>query len=47
LRAGGSESPERLAEIVGLDIRQRALWDEGLQAIDDLVTEAEELAATL
>ena len=47
LRAGGSESPERLAEIVGLDIRHRALWDEGLQAIDDLVTEAEELAATV
>jgi oligoendopeptidase F len=47
LSAGGSETPERLAGIVGLNIRERALWDEGLAAIDDLVTEAEELAASL
>ena len=47
LRAGGSDTPERLAGIVGLNIRERALWDEGLAAIDDLVTEAEQLAASL
>ena len=47
LRAGGSDTPERLAGIVGLNIRERALWDEGLAAIDDLVSEAEELAGSL
>ncbi|MBD0328723.1 MAG: M3 family oligoendopeptidase [Thermoleophilia bacterium] len=47
LRAGGSDAPERLAAIVGLDVRARGLWDDGLAAIDDVVTEAEGLAATL
>ena len=47
LRAGGSQPPERLAELVGLDIRTRDLWDDGLSALDDLVSEAEEIAATL
>jgi oligoendopeptidase F len=45
LRAGGSDAPERLAEIVGLDLSDRALWADGLEAMDELLTEAEELAA--
>ncbi len=47
LRSGGSDSPERLAAIVGLDIRGREIWDEGLEAIATLVTEAEELAESM
>jgi oligoendopeptidase F len=47
LRAGGSDSPENLARIVGLDVRRRELWDEGLAAIDDLVSQAERLAEEL
>jgi oligoendopeptidase F len=45
LRAGGSQPPEQLARIVGLDLGDRALWEDGLAAIDDLLGEAEELAA--
>jgi oligoendopeptidase F len=45
LRAGGSDSPEKLAAMVGLDVRRRELWEEGLAAIDDLVSQAEALAA--
>jgi oligoendopeptidase F len=45
LRAGGSQPPEQLAAIVGLDLSDRALWEDGLAAIDELLGEAEELAA--
>jgi oligoendopeptidase F len=44
LRAGGSEPPEALAGIVGLDLSDRALWEDGLAAVDELLAEAEELA---
>ncbi|MGH3104169.1 MAG: M3 family oligoendopeptidase, partial [Gaiellaceae bacterium] len=44
LRAGGSDSPERLAEIVGLDLTDRGLWAQGLEAMDELLAEAEEIA---
>ncbi len=44
LRAGGSEAPERLAAIVGLDLADAALWTDGLAAIDELLREAEALA---
>ncbi len=47
LKAGGSDSPDRLAALVGLDIERREIWDDGLSAVDELVTEAEELAAQL
>jgi oligoendopeptidase F len=47
LRAGGSDSPERLAGLVGLDVRDARLWEDGLAALDDLVSEAERLAADL
>jgi oligoendopeptidase F len=45
LRAGGSQPPEQLAAIVGLDLSDRALWEDGLAAIDVLLGEAEDLAA--
>jgi oligoendopeptidase F len=44
LRAGGSQPPEQLAAIVGLDLNDRALWEDGLAAVDELLAEAEELA---
>ena len=44
LRAGGSQAPEDLAAIVGLDLSDRALWEDGLAAVDELLAEAEELA---
>jgi oligoendopeptidase F len=44
LRAGGSDVPERLAEMVGLDVGDPALWADGLAAMDELLTEAEQLA---
>jgi oligoendopeptidase F len=44
LRAGGSAAPADLARIVGLDVADRALWETGLEAIDELLTEAEALA---
>ena len=47
LRAGGSQSPDRLAALVGLDVTQRSLWDDGLEALDALLGEAEEIAASL
>jgi oligoendopeptidase F len=46
LRAGGSKPPEELAAIVGLDLSDRGLWEDGLEAIDELLAEAEELAGT-
>ena len=44
LRAGGSDSPERLAAIVGLDVADPQLWADGLSGIDELLAEAEALA---
>ena len=45
LRAGGSQPPEELARMVGLDLSDRALWEDGLGAVDELLGEAEELVA--
>jgi oligoendopeptidase F len=44
LRKGGSESPEQLAEIVGLDLSDPAIWASGIEALDELLGEAEALA---
>ncbi|HVL52470.1 MAG TPA: M3 family oligoendopeptidase, partial [Actinomycetota bacterium] len=44
LRAGGSDSPEELAKRVGLDVSDPNFWAEGLQSLDALLTEAEDLA---
>jgi oligoendopeptidase F len=44
LRAGGSQAPEELAEVVGLDLRSDRIWYDGLEAVDELMSQAEELA---
>jgi oligoendopeptidase F len=44
LRAGGSDSPEALAKRVGLDVSDPSFWEGGLESLDSLLTEAEELA---
>jgi oligoendopeptidase F len=45
LSAGGSRSPEELAEIVGIDLTDPGFWDAGLALIQNQLTEAEALAA--
>lgn len=47
LRAGGSESPETLTARLGVDINQRAFWQEGIGLIEQLIARAEELAGAL
>ena len=44
LRAGGSDSPENLAGIVGLDLADPSFWAGGLETIDSILGEAEQLA---
>ncbi|HMC08940.1 MAG TPA: M3 family oligoendopeptidase, partial [Actinomycetota bacterium] len=44
LRAGGSDTPESLAKIVGLDLSDPGFWADGLDAVDQLLAEAESLA---
>jgi oligoendopeptidase F len=45
LAAGGSRSPEQLAEIVGIDLADPGFWDAGLKLVEQQLTAAEELAA--
>jgi oligoendopeptidase F len=45
LSAGGSRSPERLAEIVGIDLTDPGFWDAGLALVEEQLSEAEQLAA--
>jgi oligoendopeptidase F len=45
LRAGGSQSPEELAKIVGLDLADPAIWASGIDALSEELDEAERLAA--
>jgi oligoendopeptidase F len=45
LAAGGSRSPEALAGIVGIDLADPGFWDSGLGLIDELLSQAESLAA--
>ena len=47
LEAGGSDWPHVLARRTGIDLQDPALWNAGLAAIEDLITEAEELALDL
>jgi oligoendopeptidase F len=47
LRAGGSAPPPELAAKLGFDLGDTSIWNDGLDAIDGLVTEAEQLAAEL
>jgi oligoendopeptidase F len=47
LAAGGSRSPEELAEIVGIDLGDAGFWDAGLELIEQQLSQAEALAASL
>ena len=47
LRAGGSRSPEELAELVGLDLTDPAIWASGIDALAEELDEAERLAAEI
>lgn len=44
LSLGGSKKPEAIARIAGLDLNQDGFWDAGLSRLENLVSEAEELA---
>jgi oligoendopeptidase F len=44
LAAGGSRSPEQLAEIVGIDLADPGFWDAGLGLVEKQLAEAEALA---
>jgi len=44
LRAGGSDTPERLLSRVGLEIGDPGFWDGGLSLLEGLVAQAEALA---
>jgi oligoendopeptidase F len=44
LSAGGSRSPEHLAEIVGIDLTDPGFWDSGLALVENQLREAEALA---
>ncbi len=45
LAAGGSEAPHVLVGRLGVDVNDPAFWDLGLQLLDEMVQQAEELAA--
>jgi oligoendopeptidase F len=47
LRAGGSRPPQELAEMVGLDLTDPAIWDAGIDALATELDEAEALAADI
>ena len=47
LRAGGSAPPAELASRLGFDLGDAGFWSAGLDAIGELVDEAEQLAAQL
>ena len=45
LSAGGSDTPDELGRLVGVDLSDPNFWSAGLQVVDELVSEAESLAA--
>ncbi|HSR49527.1 MAG TPA: M3 family oligoendopeptidase [Acidobacteriota bacterium] len=45
LAAGGSDWPDELASRVGVDLKDQQFWAQGLKAIEDLISQAESLAA--
>jgi len=47
LKAGGSDTPERLVAQMGLNIRDAGFWDSGLGVLEDLLGQARGLAADL
>ncbi|MBV9412827.1 MAG: M3 family oligoendopeptidase [Acidimicrobiia bacterium] len=44
LSSGGSDSPDELGRLVGVDLTDPGFWSAGLQVVDELVSEAESLA---
>jgi oligoendopeptidase F len=44
LAAGGSKSPEELAQIVGIDLADPGFWDAGLELVERQLGQAEEAA---
>jgi oligoendopeptidase F len=46
LAAGGSDSPDALGHLVGVDLADPGFWNAGLDVVDELVSEAEKLAAS-
>jgi oligoendopeptidase F len=47
LRSGGSKSPEELAQIVGLDLTNPAIWESGIEALSAELDQAEALATEI
>jgi oligoendopeptidase F len=47
LRAGGSKSPEELAQMVGLDLTDPKIWESGIDALASELDEAEALATEI
>jgi oligoendopeptidase F len=47
LGSGGSRTPEKLGEIVGIDLADPGFWDFGLRLVDQQLLEAEALAAQI
>jgi oligoendopeptidase F len=47
LRLGGSRSPSELAQVVGLDLDDPAIWASGIEALSLQLDEAEQLAADI
>ncbi|GAB4457854.1 MAG: M3 family oligoendopeptidase [Anaerolineae bacterium] len=45
LRAGGSDWPHEIVKPLGVDLTDPHFWHEGLQILDDMVAQAEALAA--
>ncbi len=47
LRAGGSDAPEALIGKMGIDITSADFWNQGIGVVEQMINEAEELAASL
>jgi oligoendopeptidase F len=47
LRAGGSQPPEELARLVGLDLTDPSIWASGIDALAEELDEAERLAGEI
>ncbi len=47
LEAGGSDTPEQLLGAIGLDVADPAFWNGGLDLLEELLAQAEGLAAQL
>ena len=47
LSAGGSDTPDELGRLVGVDLTDPNFWSAGLEVVDELVSEAESLAAAV